>query len=92
MALEEVVEKEKRKEKNKSEKPSKCIEAVVKKNKKKDVSDNVSLTKTTIDDSKEPDFWIPPIGSRWDFDDGRDRWESPPGPDQEMQDAGDLGK
>ncbi|OAY66597.1 hypothetical protein ACMD2_20969, partial [Ananas comosus] len=90
MALEEMVEKEKRKEKKKSEKPSKCIAAVVKKNKKKDVSDDVSLTKTTIDDSKEPDFWIPPIGSRWDFDDGRDRWKSRPGPDQEMQDAGDL--
>ncbi|CAN6447290.1 unnamed protein product [Victoria cruziana] len=27
-------------------------------------------------DMDEPDFWEPPIGSRWDFDDGRDRWAS----------------
>ncbi|XP_031478731.1 uncharacterized protein LOC116249677 [Nymphaea colorata] len=27
-------------------------------------------------DADDPDFWEPPIGSRWDFDDGRDRWVS----------------
>ncbi|KAF8378210.1 hypothetical protein HHK36_029548 [Tetracentron sinense] len=26
--------------------------------------------------SEELDFWIPPVGSRWDFDDGEDRWGS----------------
>ena len=25
--------------------------------------------------SEEPDFWVPPTGSRWDFDNGKDRWE-----------------
>ncbi|XP_057542814.1 uncharacterized protein LOC130821164 isoform X2 [Amaranthus tricolor] len=27
-------------------------------------------------DSEENDFWMPPVGERWDFDDGRDRWGS----------------
>lgn len=27
-------------------------------------------------DPEEPDFWIPPVGERWDFDDGKDRWEA----------------
>ncbi|KAF5746906.1 Surfeit locus protein 2 putative isoform 3 [Tripterygium wilfordii] len=28
------------------------------------------------DDSEEADFWMPPAGERWDFDDGADRWGS----------------
>ncbi|CAO2828574.1 unnamed protein product [Amaranthus hypochondriacus] len=27
-------------------------------------------------DTEENDFWMPPVGERWDFDDGRDRWGS----------------
>ncbi|XP_058093730.1 uncharacterized protein LOC131239857 isoform X2 [Magnolia sinica] len=27
-------------------------------------------------DTEEPDFWMPPIGNRWDLDDGNDRWGS----------------
>lgn len=27
-------------------------------------------------DSEEVDFWMPPVGNRWDFDDGGDRWDS----------------
>jgi len=27
-------------------------------------------------DSEELDFWVPPVGERWDFDDGGDRWGS----------------
>ncbi|PPS17965.1 hypothetical protein GOBAR_AA02594 [Gossypium barbadense] len=27
-------------------------------------------------ESEEPEFWIPPVGDRWDFDDGGDRWGS----------------
>ncbi|KAE8021448.1 hypothetical protein FH972_007334 [Carpinus fangiana] len=27
-------------------------------------------------DSEEGDFWMPPAGHRWDFDDGGDRWGS----------------
>ncbi|PKA57806.1 hypothetical protein AXF42_Ash015184 [Apostasia shenzhenica] len=25
-------------------------------------------------DHEEPDFWVPPVGDRWDLDDGKDRW------------------
>ncbi|TVU15567.1 hypothetical protein EJB05_39095 [Eragrostis curvula] len=32
--------------------------------------------KPDMDDSDDPDFWVPPVGSRWDDDDGKDRWES----------------
>ncbi|XP_021318974.1 SWI/SNF complex subunit SWI3A [Sorghum bicolor] len=35
--------------------------------------------KPEMDDSDDPDFWVPPVGSRWDDDDGKDRWESSPG-------------
>ncbi|XP_078433449.1 surfeit locus protein 2 (SURF2) isoform X2 [Wolffia australiana] len=31
--------------------------------------------KTEDPGSEEPDFWVPPVGSRWDFDNGKDRWE-----------------
>ena len=34
-----------------------------------------------IDDSDDPEFWEPPVGNRWDDDDGKDRWESSPGKD-----------
>lgn len=27
-------------------------------------------------DAEEPEFWIPPLGERWDLDDGGDRWGS----------------
>jgi hypothetical protein len=38
-----------------------------------------------MDDSDDPDFWVPPVGNRWDDDDGKDRWESSPG----KKDAGE---
>lgn len=46
---------------------------------KKDVKSKVSCSKKFKDngsDSDEPDFWMPPVGSRWDLDDGNDRWGS----------------
>ncbi|KAI7746422.1 hypothetical protein M8C21_033652 [Ambrosia artemisiifolia] len=27
-------------------------------------------------DAEEEEFWMPPVGDRWDFDDGKDRWGS----------------
>ncbi|KAK1318443.1 hypothetical protein QJS10_CPB04g01561 [Acorus calamus] len=42
------------------------------------------------DDPDEPDFWIPPVGSRWDFDDGQDRWASCSSSGEETDD--DMGK
>ncbi|GAB2226046.1 hypothetical protein Drorol1_Dr00021832 [Drosera rotundifolia] len=42
-------------------------------------------------DSEEPDFWEPPVGERWDFDVGGDRWgsDSEPGEEYEEEHATD---
>ncbi|KAK9673822.1 hypothetical protein RND81_12G192300 [Saponaria officinalis] len=40
---------------------------------------------TADSDSEENEFWMPPVGERWDFDDGRDRW----GSDSESSDVHD---
>lgn len=53
-----------------------------KKDKKKANVASTSLPrepKPEMADSDDPDFWVPPVGSRWDDDDGKDRWESLPG-------------
>ncbi|KAK1294379.1 hypothetical protein QJS10_CPA16g00384 [Acorus calamus] len=42
------------------------------------------------DNPDEPDFWIPPVGSRWDFDDGQDRWASCSSSGEETDD--DMGR
>ncbi|CAM0904162.1 unnamed protein product [Alopecurus aequalis] len=55
-----------------------------KKDKKKAAVVNPSLPcepEPEIDDSDDPEFWEPPVGNRWDDDDGKDRWESSPGKD-----------
>ncbi|KAI3931303.1 hypothetical protein MKX01_040220 [Papaver californicum] len=53
--------------------------------KKKGVKKDVPVETVPKDDespmednseSEELDFWMPPPGSRWDFDDGKDRWGS----------------
>ncbi|CAN6239871.1 unnamed protein product [Urochloa humidicola] len=44
--------------------------------------------KPEMDDSDDPDFWVPPVGSRWDDDDGKDRWESSPGKDNPAKNEG----
>lgn len=52
-----------------------------KKKKDKEKSDGVDKdamrdvrTSENGSDSDEPEFWCPPVGSRWDHDDGKDRW------------------
>lgn len=53
-----------------------------KKNKKKeekDVSKIISEVRNPEEndsDTEEDEFWMPPVGDRWDFDDGKDRWGS----------------
>lgn len=42
-------------------------------------------------DSEEPDFWTPPVGERWDFDDGKDRWEAITSSGNEFLGEDDLG-
>ncbi|XP_057489551.1 uncharacterized protein LOC130775458 isoform X1 [Actinidia eriantha] len=38
-------------------------------------------------DSEEAEFWMPPAGERWDFDDGGDRWGSGSESGSETEDA-----
>uniref|UniRef100_R7W8Z1 SWI/SNF complex subunit SWI3A n=1 Tax=Aegilops tauschii TaxID=37682 RepID=R7W8Z1_AEGTA len=62
-----------------------------KKEKKKAAVANPSLPREPepeIDDSDDSEFWVPPVGSRWDDDDGKDRWESSPGKDDIAEDEG----
>ncbi|VFQ96858.1 unnamed protein product [Cuscuta campestris] len=42
-------------------------------------------------DTEEADFWEPPVGERWDCDDGGDRWgsDSEPEPENDVVDAQD---
>lgn len=71
-------DKEKKDEKKKDEKKMKK-----KKKQEKEVDENMSDARTSevdeIDnngDIEEAKFWMPPVGDRWDFDDGGDRWGS----------------
>ncbi|KAJ3675301.1 hypothetical protein LUZ60_004343 [Juncus effusus] len=57
---EEVEAKEEKKKPNKKEK----------KEKKKKV--NKKGIEASGGDEEEPEFWMPPVGERWDFDDGKD--------------------
>ncbi|CAK7328162.1 unnamed protein product [Dovyalis caffra] len=50
-----------------------------KKKKKNKVEEIISQARDSSDkesDLEETDFWMPPAGERWDFDDGGDRWGS----------------
>jgi hypothetical protein len=63
----------KKKKKNKKEKEEED------KGKDKGVDEIISEVRNLSDedsDSEEGDFWMPPAGHRWDFDDGGDRWGS----------------
>ncbi|THF97057.1 hypothetical protein TEA_020481 [Camellia sinensis var. sinensis] len=64
-----------------------------KKKKKKpeeDVAEVISEVKNSSDKvngTEEVDFWMPPVGERWDFDDGGDRWASDSESGSETEDA-----
>ncbi|WOL00916.1 surfeit locus protein 2 [Canna indica] len=68
------------KETKQSKKKSKSSMVPCSKDQKNNTHGDDSLVKTresNDDDTEEPDeFWVPPVGSRWDFDDGKDRWDS----------------
>lgn len=90
LASAEVAEKDAKQ----SKKPSKSSPKTMKKDQKKKDGENASLTRKSnanSSDSEEPDFWVPPIGSRWDFDNGRDRWESCTSPGHGTDDGTGLG-
>jgi hypothetical protein len=67
-----------------------------KKNKKKQnkVEEIISQVRDSSDkdsDLEETDFWIPPAGERWDFDDGGDRWGSDAESEHESQEENPAG-
>ncbi|KAF8037620.1 hypothetical protein BT93_B0484 [Corymbia citriodora subsp. variegata] len=50
-----------------------------KKEKQKSTSEIISEVRDSAEnnsDIEDADFWLPPVGDRWDFDDGGDRWGS----------------
>ncbi|KAK9117332.1 hypothetical protein Sjap_016279 [Stephania japonica] len=74
-----VLEKEMEDEEKKRVKASKLIANGVNKEKKAVEEDNNCESNEREEcksDSEELEFWVPPVGSRWDFDDGGDRWGS----------------
>lgn len=88
----EIAEKSKSRIKNEKKKEKKKEK---KEKKKKAVVVNPSLPREPepeIDDSDDSEFWVPPVGSRWDDDDGKDRWESSPAKDDIAEDEGASGK
>ncbi|KAB1211709.1 hypothetical protein CJ030_MR6G022441 [Morella rubra] len=84
LASDGTVEEQVEQKPQKASKPSK---GGLKKKKKKDtdkvkdkgVDEIISEVRNLSDqdsDSEEADFWMPPVGERWDLDDGGDRWGS----------------
>lgn len=68
-----------------------------KKKKKKDkpveeVISEVRKSSNEESDSEDADFWEPPEGERWDFDDGGDRWGSASESEQESDEQNGTGK
>ncbi|CAN1725632.1 hypothetical protein LINPERHAP1_LOCUS171 [Linum perenne] len=60
--------KNKKKKKKQLQKKAKSVEEIV-----TEMRDTPPDGET---DSEEADFWMPPVGDRWDFDEGDDRWGS----------------
>ncbi|CAL0323047.1 unnamed protein product [Lupinus luteus] len=60
------LKKDKKKKKKKNNKDKKVEEII----------SEVRKSSNEGSDTEEEDFWIPPVGERWDHDDGEDRWHS----------------
>lgn len=74
--------KKKKKKKNKKEEPVEEIISEVRESSDHEESD-----------SEEADFWMPPVGERWDFDDGgEDRWGSASESEHESDGDDETGK
>ncbi|XP_078172051.1 uncharacterized protein LOC144566063 isoform X2 [Carex rostrata] len=77
--VEDVKEKKKKKSKELVESKKSQIKNLKKDKKKKsqeiDSNDNVDSIEGG-EKEEETNFWMPPVGERWDFDDGKDRWQS----------------
>lgn len=62
-----------------------------KKKKEKKVEEIISEVRDKASDSEEPEFWMPPLGDRWDFDNGDNRWGSDSKSGQEDGDENGTG-
>lgn len=65
-----------------------------KKKKVKDIEEikaEVRKSSNEESESEEAEFWIPPAGDRWDFDDGGDRWGSGTESEQEDEEGDEIG-
>ncbi|KAF7819499.1 surfeit locus protein 2 [Senna tora] len=74
--------KDKKKKKNKNKKDKlKEIE---------DIKSEVRKSSNEDSDSEDAEFWMPPVGDRWDFDDGGDRWGSGTESEQESEEGDEI--
>ncbi|XP_027102020.2 uncharacterized protein [Coffea arabica] len=85
---------EKQDDSQKAEKKSKVKDDGLKKkeeNRDKTVVEVISearnVSEKDSESEEEEDFWMPPLGERWDNDDGGDRWASDPESGPENDDA-----
>ena len=78
---------EKKKKKKKSKKKEKEKEKPV-----EEVISEVRESNNEESDSEEAGFWMPPMGERWDFDDGGDRWGSASESEHEGDENDEIGK
>ncbi|KAL8138208.1 hypothetical protein V2J09_004209 [Rumex salicifolius] len=67
--------KEKKNKKKKEKKKKKKEKEMGSEKKMEEIVTDVGETPNDSD-IEEAEFWMPPVGERWDFDDGRDRWDS----------------
>ncbi|XP_071734976.1 uncharacterized protein [Rutidosis leptorrhynchoides] len=79
----------KKKKKKKKEKKEKKKKKVMENDVSKIISE-VRDPEEKDSDSEEEDFWMPPEGERWDFDNGKDRWGSDLDADPEDDDDDDA--
>lgn len=68
--------KKNKKKKKKDKKKKKNKELDKKEESGEDVTDGAEHGNDEDVEERELDFWMPPDGERWDFDDGGDRWGS----------------
>ncbi|AED92035.1 putative protein [Arabidopsis thaliana] len=83
-----VEDEDKKKKKKKNNKKKKNKKSVEKKKNGEDVADEIEHENDEAVE-EELEFWMPPDGERWDFDDGRDRWGSDSDSDVEMNEETD---
>nr|GMD39433.1 surfeit locus protein 2 [Ipomoea batatas] len=62
-----------------------------KKEAEQEMPDRMGKAKEESHDPEEAEFWMPPVGERWDFDDGGNRWGSGSESEPENDDANGEG-